>query len=939
MANIVGVPRPSKEAELSALRRAIVVERKARYADFQGKHSTFSAFMRVTSDRLMRRYPLDPVWVTVRSLFRQYPQSDVSTRISILNRAEELLEPYWLVATGQSPQNAQGEASAPQARAVEREISGGGGAGPKHSEQGASAPAAGGGGAAGKTSIPAQSKPPGKPGPTVTPGARPVIKTGGGGPSARVSLSSGSAGANKDSGKEIAAKAGYDKCPPAEIPVQYVKGVGPKLASLLGTLDIRTVDDLLRHYPRRHLDFHNRLLIKDLKMGEEVTIFGSIRSVSAFQSKRGNMSILSTIISDGTGSILVIRFVGGKSNKYLLDRYKAQYPKGAQVLASGVVERDEYSHKMKLKNAEVEILSLEGGGELNGGVASLAPANFDDESAFGAIPSSIHAGRLVPVYPLTEGLSLRHLRNVIHNALTTYGAQIEDRLPETLRERFNLMPLREAFFNIHFPEDPDLKDEARRRLVFDELFSIQLQMAHRRYQFELIEDALSLRYEPDQNGYTQKLRQSLPFKLTGAQDRVFNEIARDLASNKPMHRLVQGDVGSGKTIVALLAFMVAIENGYQGAMMAPTEILAEQHYRQFQRLLAPLGLKCALFLGKQGVKERRQVRQELVTGQVHIAVGTHALIEDDVEFQKLGLIIIDEQHRFGVKQRARLKAKSENPELLTMTATPIPRTLALTMHGDLDVSEIDELPPGRKPIKTELFRPSQKKEVWKRVHEEMAKGRQAYIVFPLIDESETLSAKAATVEFEKLRTGEFKDFKIGLMHGKLKSQEKDEVMDAFRRGEYHILVSTTVIEVGVDVPNSTVMVIENADRFGLAQLHQLRGRVGRGGEQSYCFLVSELKSEATRDRLEILTQTNDGFVVAEKDLEIRGPGEFIGYRQSGLPDLILADLVKDAKILEDARNGAIAIMKADPELETFPSLKKMVESKVTGEHAEMMRSG
>jgi ATP-dependent DNA helicase RecG len=872
----------------------------------------------------MRRYPLDAVWVTLRSLFRQYPLSDVSTRISIVNRAQELLEPYWQVAsqgpqanlnsnsnanpnsnvTGHANDGDNGSANASdieiKPRSIERNI---GGNLPKIPGRSSLAlPRAG----------------------TSKAAAAPPSIMQGAGPSAALS----------------------------EIAVQFVKGVGPKLATLLAALDIKTVEDLLRHYPRRHLDFQNRLLIKDLKMGEEVTIFGSIRSVSAFQSKRGNMSILSTIISDGTGSILVIRFVGGKSNKYLLDRYKAQFPKGAQVLASGVVERDEYSHKLKLKNAEVEILSLEGGGELSGGQGQDNPAfegASDNSSGSIAgniansisshIPESIHAGRLVPVYSLTEGLSLRHLRNVIHNALSAYGSQIEDLLPDSVRETYGLMPLREAFFNIHFPDHPEQKDEARRRLVFDELFAIQLQMAHRRYQFELREDALSLRYVPGPDSLVERLRRSLPFTLTAAQARVFGEIARDLGSNKPMHRLVQGDVGSGKTVVALMAFMVAIENGYQGAMMAPTEILAEQHFRQFQRLVTPLGLKCVLLLGKQGQKERREVRQELVSGQAHIAVGTHALIEDDVEFQKLGLIIIDEQHRFGVKQRARLKAKSENPELLTMTATPIPRTLALTMHGDLDVSEIDELPPGRKAIKTELFRPSQKKEVWKRVHEEIGKGRQAYIVFPLIEESETLAAKAATQEFEKLSVGEFKNFKLGLMHGKLKPQEKDAVMDAFRQGEYQILVSTTVIEVGVDVPNSTVMVIENADRFGLAQLHQLRGRVGRGGDQSYCFLVSELKSEATRDRLEILTQTNDGFVVAEKDLEIRGPGEFIGYRQSGLPDLILADLVKDAKILEEARNAAISVMRADPELSAYPSLKKLLEMKVTSEHAEMVRSG
>jgi ATP-dependent DNA helicase RecG len=386
--------------------------------------------------------------------------------------------------------------------------------------------------------------------------------------------------------------------------------------------------------------------------------------------------------------------------------------------------------------------------------------------------------------------------------------------------------------------------------------------------------------------------------------------------------------------------LIAIENGFQGAMMAPTEILAEQHFRQFQRYLTPLGLKAALLVGKQGVKERRLVQEGLLNGQIHIAVGTHALIQDGVEFKNLGLIIIDEQHRFGVKQRAKLRAKGHSPQLLTMTATPIPRTLALAVHGDLDVSEIDQLPPGRKAIETKLVRPSKRGELFEFMERQIKLGRQAYVVFPLIEESETLSAKAATIEYEKLQNKVFPDLNIGLMHGKLKPQEKDMVMDAFRKGEYQILVSTTVIEVGVDVPNATVMVIENADRFGLAQLHQLRGRVGRGAEQSYCFLVADAKSEQTRQRLSIMEETNDGFVVAQKDLELRGPGEIMGTRQSGLPDLMLADIVNDAKILEDARHLAIEIVKDDPWLKNYPGLAKLLEVKSTqSEVDELLTSG
>jgi ATP-dependent DNA helicase RecG len=707
------------------------------------------------------------------------------------------------------------------------------------------------------------------------------------------------------------------------VDVQFVKGVGPKVAQVLWQLNIHTVEDLLRHYPRKHLDFQNRLRICDLKPGEEVTVMGTIRSVSAFQSRRGNLSILTIVVSDGTGSVSVTRFIGGKSNKYLLDRYKEQFPKGSQVIASGIVERDQHGRRFTLKNCELELLGY-------------AIEDEQDVQADLTSHQSVHTGRLVPVYPLTEGLSLRHLRTIIYNALQSHGHSLSDILPEDLRQRLHLLDLKTAVTTIHFPERPEEIEEARRRLVFDELFAVQLQMALRRHKFDQNETALSLEMKP--SGLVECLRKSLPFTLTNAQERVFAEIARDLSSAKPLHRLVQGDVGSGKTVVALMAALVAVDNGYQAVVMAPTEILAEQHYRQFQRLVTPLGLTCAVVLGKQGLKERRQIRQGILSGQVHITVGTHALLEDDVEFANLGLIVIDEQHRFGVKQRARLKAKSLSPELLTMTATPIPRTLALTMHGDLDVSEIDELPPGRKPVKTQIVT-GDKKELWQFLGKQIAEGRQAYIVFPLIEESETLSARAATQEFEKLNEKVFPELRIGLMHGKLKQAEKDEVMDDFRAGKYDILVCTTVIEVGVDVANASVMVIENSDRFGLAQLHQLRGRVGRGGDQSYCYLCTDNRSFATRQRLAILTETNDGFVIAEKDLEIRGPGEFLGYRQSGLPDLVLADLVKDTKILEQARQAAIDLVKVDPELKRFPLLRSLQRGADQASRAEVMHSG
>lgn len=841
---------------------------------------------------------METVWLTVRALFRNYPNVDVASRIAIIRRTEELIGPLIEESMARLQGNEEGSGSDSNAT----DSAGEGSADVSNSASGMS----GGKSTSTRRSASSESK-----------------------KNAESKELTDSKTSQPSAVKAPAVASDIGKKPtlssdPDEVNVQWVKGVGPKVAALLAKLGIVTAGDLLRHYPRKHLDFQNRLPIRQLKVGMEATVFAQIRTVSAFQSKKSNISIVNVLLSDGTGSLSITRFIGGKGNKYLLDRYKEQFPKGATVIASGVVEKDKYSGKFTLKNSEIEIL----------GMLDESGNAIEDLQH-----QSIHLGRLVPVYALTDGLSLRYLRNVIKNTLDVFGETLQDPLPVDLREKLGLMDLKTALTEMHFPEEPERKDEARRRLVFDELFYIQLLLARRRYKFEQTEGALSI--ELVENGLVKDLVDALPFSLTGAQLRVFGEIAKDLASSKPMHRLVQGDVGSGKTIVALMACLVAVDNKFQAVVMAPTEILAEQHYKQFSRLLAPLGLKAGFVVGKQGVKERRQVLQDIASGQVHVAVGTHALLEDSVEFPNLGLIVIDEQHRFGVKQRARLKAKSMSPELLTMTATPIPRTLALTMHGDLDVSEIDELPPGRKPVDTKLLRPSEKKQCWAIMKDEIAKGRQAYIVFPLIEESETLSAKAATQEYEKLRTTIFAEpqYKLGLMHGKLKAQEKDEIMDRFRKGEFNILVSTTVIEVGVDVPNSTVMMIENADRFGLAQLHQLRGRVGRGADQSYCFLVADMKSEQTRHRLEIMAQTNDGFVVAERDLEIRGPGEFTGFRQSGLPDLILADLVKDTPILEDARNTAIELIKRDPELETCPRLKRNIEQKMQSIEGDLVRSG
>ncbi|MFN8670917.1 MAG: ATP-dependent DNA helicase RecG [Candidatus Sericytochromatia bacterium] len=673
-----------------------------------------------------------------------------------------------------------------------------------------------------------------------------------------------------------------------DFPVKYIKGVGEKLSEDLSLAKIFSVKDLLRYYPRKHLNYANRTKIKDCKIGQLVTIWGVIKSVTCFTPPNNkNITILTIVVNDGTGRITASWFYGG-ANRYRQEQYKRRFPENAQVLLSGKVKIDKFSKKLALDAPESEVL-----GEVE-----------IDES------KSLHANRIVPVYPLVEGLNLKFLRRTIKTALDTYSKVIEDPLPDYIKKEYKLIDLSTALINIHFPNDEEILEKARYRLIFDELFYMQLGFAFKRKINELNIKSISL----NNNGeLIDKFLDILPFKLTKAQDRVFNEICVDLASPKPMSRLVQGDVGSGKTVVAFLSLLMAIQNGYQASLMAPTEILAEQHFRKFALWCHTLGLKCGFLSGSLGKKQKRETLAGLEDGNVHMAVGTHALIQEDVKFKNLGLVVVDEQHRFGVLQRAELKNKGNNPQVLTMTATPIPRTLALSLHGDLDVSVIDELPPGRKPIETKLIA-GKRSIAWELIRNEINIGRQAYIVFPLIEESEKLTAKAATVEAQKLQDKIFPEFKIGLLHGQMKNEEKDLVMKSFINKETHILVATTVIEVGVDVPNASVMVIENAERFGLAQLHQLRGRVGRGAEKSYCLLISDKLSEISQQRLKIMTETNDGFVIAEQDLKIRGPGEFLGTRQSGLPDLLIADLVRDTETLELARNISKKVIENDNQL-------------------------
>lgn len=683
--------------------------------------------------------------------------------------------------------------------------------------------------------------------------------------------------------------------PAKDTDVMYMKGVGPKIAYKLNKLGIYTAQDLIMYFPKKHIDYSSRTLIKHLKEGDNTTIFGYIKSVSAFNTKN-KLSVVKVAVTDESGR-LELSFFQAKSNRFMLERVKAQFPVNAGIMVSGTVKRSSYDGKLTFDKPNYSIMT----GEF-----------LEDKNA------NLNLARIVPIYTVCEDLSIKVLRRAIYNAVNMYKNEIENIVPDYIREKYGILDKKIAVEQIHFPESIELLEQARFSLIFEELFLIQLKLVRLREQNSNNHNALALKIK--EQGIVRKFIDNLPFELTGGQKKAVNEILNDLNSDIPMARLLQGDVGSGKTVVATIMLLAGVENGYQGALMAPTEILAQQHYNNLQQWLTPMGISVGLFLGSQGKKVREKFRTDLRNGQMNIAVGTHALIQEDVDFNNLGAIVVDEQHRFGVKQRNVLKKKSQNPQILTMTATPIPRTLALTVHGDLDLTVIDELPKGRKPIKTSLV--TSHRGVYDLIKQEIEAGRQAYVVYPLIEESETLSAKAATIEAERLQNEVFPQFKIGLLHGKLKNDEKEQVMADFKEKKYDILVSTTVVEVGVDVPNATVMLIENAERFGLSQLHQLRGRVGRNDLQSYCILHTSTKSQETKERLNIMTQTNDGFVIAEKDLQLRGPGEFLGTRQSGLPDLIISDIVRDAKVLEMARNEAIDFVKTN-KIENYPLLKEV----------------
>lgn len=677
--------------------------------------------------------------------------------------------------------------------------------------------------------------------------------------------------------------------------------VGFKKKPLLEKLGIYKVRDLLFYYPRDHIDYARQVTISDLIAGETVTIIGKVKRCSCFTSpKNKKLTILSVEIKDQTGELKITRFFAGNfyTNRGWQEKIKRLYPQNAIVAASGLVKENKYG--LNLDNPELEVLDSQG-------------SNLN----------SLKIGRLLPVYPLTEGVDADLIRKAVLES-TPLVKQLEDPLPEILRNQYGLIGLQEAIANIHFPENHQSLSDARRRLVFDEFFYLQLGFLQRRQEER--EGRKAALFKPE-GRLIEQFSEMLPFTLTNAQQRVINEILEELHSPVPMNRLVQGDVGSGKTIVAVVAILAAIQAGYQAALMAPTEVLAEQHYRKIVSWFNLLHLPVELLTGSSKISKRREIHAQLESGELPLLIGTHALIQNPVNFQRLGLVIIDEQHRFGVQQRAKLLAKGKAPHVLTMTATPIPRTLALTLHGDLDVSQIDELPPGRQPIQTTVLSGRQRRQAYELIRREIAQGRQAYVIFPLIEESEKLDVRAAVAEYKKFSETIFPEFQVGLLHGRMKSEEKEAALNAFRDNDTKIIVSTTVIEVGVDVPNATVILIENAERFGLSQLHQLRGRVGRGHHKSYCLLISGGKTPDSLQRLKVLEESQDGFFISEMDLRLRGPGEVLGSRQSGLPDFALASLVEDQEVLVLAREAAEKILLQDKYLKDTPSLKEELEKR------------
>ena len=674
-------------------------------------------------------------------------------------------------------------------------------------------------------------------------------------------------------------------------PITVIRGISSSLATKFNKLGVNTVRDLLYFFPRRHLDYSQRKSISQLTEGEEETIIANVWQ--AREIRLGGRRSTEAIVGDETGNVRVVWF----NNPYLAKKL----PTNTRVVLSGKVSL--FNGRHVFESPEWELVEAQ---EL------------------------IHTGRLVPLYPLTQGLRPRQVRKLMKEVIDRWAWQIADFLPPQLKERCNLLELPQAISQAHYPEDEAVKAQARVRLAFDELFLLQLGVLSRKRNWQESQPGSPFRASLS---VLDAFLQSLPFELTAAQQKVLQELLADLQKPQPMSRLLQGEVGSGKTVVATAALLMAAANDYQEAFMAPTEILAEQHFATICQLLSRVGhlereedylcsysgllprlLTVALLIGDISQVRKQELQQYILDGDIDIVIGTHALIQKGVEFQRLGLAVVDEQHRFGVTQRSALRQKGFRPHVLVMTATPIPRTLALTLYGDLDLSVIDQLPPGRQAVKTKWLKPEQRESAYAFIRRQVASGRQAFIICPLIEESEVIQARAAIAEYERLSREVFPELRLGLLHGRMPAAEKDKVMRRFRSGEVDILVSTPVVEVGIDVPNATVMLVESADRFGLSQLHQFRGRVGRGQEQSYCMLLAQNPSVVAKERLDLIEKIQDGFELAEEDLKLRGPGEFFGTRQSGMPDLKMAKL-SDVPLLELARSEAIRLFEKDKSLD------------------------